>query len=265
MEDQQKRIHPVVDVKSPPPRPPPVMASMLSRGSATSDKGMLNMAPRPPSMVTVPLVPQGHATSEKVLPRRRQRSCCCKFICWTISLLFVILILIAATAGILYLIFRPKLPKYSINNLNISDLRLNYDLSLYAKFNVKITANNPNEKIGIYYEKGSRLSVWYTNSMLCEGSLPKFYQGHQNITKLDLALTGQNEYGSTIMAALQEQQQTGRIPLELKVVAPVAIKLGSLKLRKMKILGQCNLVVDSLSANNLISIKASNCRFGLKL
>ncbi|MCI34052.1 hypothetical protein A2U01_0055270, partial [Trifolium medium] len=53
------------------------------------------------------------------------------------------------------------------------------------------------------------------------------------------------------MAALQQQQQTGRIPLDLNIHAPVAIKLGRLKLKKVKVLGQCQLVVDSLSSNNL--------------
>ncbi|XVF06978.1 hypothetical protein REPUB_Repub06bG0097900 [Reevesia pubescens] len=102
-------------------------------------------------------------------------------------------------------------------------------MTLYAKFNVKITANNPNKKIGIYYKQGK------------------------------------TEFGSTLMSALQQQQQTGQIPLDLKVHAPVAIKLGKLKMRKVRILGECKLVVDSFSANNIISIKASNCKFRLKL
>lgn len=138
-------------------------------------------------------------------------------------------------------------------------------MSLYAKFNVRITAVNPNEKIGIYYEKGSHLSVWYKNTQLCKGSLPKFYQGHQNKTVLDVALTGQSQYGNTLMSAIQEAAQTGRIPLDLKIEVPVSVKLGKLKLRKVRILGDCLLIVDSLSANSLVRIKASTCKFGLKL
>ncbi|KAF9683746.1 hypothetical protein SADUNF_Sadunf04G0046400 [Salix dunnii] len=182
-----------------------------------------------------------------------------------VGLLVLLLGIVGATAGILYLVFKPEIPNYSVDSLTISDLRLNFDMTLYAKFDVKITANNPNKKIGIYYEKGGRLSVWYTKTKLCQGSIPKFYQGHQNITKLDVSLTGQTQYGSTLMSTLQEQQQTGRIPLDLKIDAPVSIKLGRLKLRKLRILGNCLLVVNSLSTNNLISIKASNCKFGLKL
>ncbi|KAJ7975486.1 Late embryogenesis abundant protein [Quillaja saponaria] len=256
MADQQK-IHPVVDVEAPPlpPPPPPATAPLIPPGSSTSEKGIPLQHPPPPLQRTLPVI---HSTPPK-------RSCCCKCLCWTISLLVLILIILGATAGILYLVFKPKLPNYSVDSLRISDLRLNLDMTLYAKFDVKITANNPNKKIGIYYEKGSRLSVWYTETKLCEGSLPKFYQDHQNKTVLNVSLTGQAQSGSTLMKALQEQQQTGRVPLDLKVDAPIAIKLGSLKLRKVKILGDCLLVVDSLSANNLISIKASNCRFRLKL
>ncbi|PON57747.1 Late embryogenesis abundant protein [Parasponia andersonii] len=246
---ENQRVHPAAGIEAPPTTP--LVPHGLSRSDKTSP-----IEHRPPLQSAIPAI---QATPAK------KRSCCCKCVCWTISLLVLLLIIIAATAGILYLVFRPKLPNYSIDNLSITDLSLNFDMTLYARFNVKITAKNPNEKIGIYYKKGGKLSVWYTKTRLCEGSLPNFYQGHQNKTVLNVALTGQTQYGNTLLTALQEQQQTGQIPLDLKVDAPVAIKLGKLKLRKVRVLGGCLLVVDSLSTNNLISIKASNCKFRLKL
>ncbi|KAK9266250.1 hypothetical protein L1049_000038 [Liquidambar formosana] len=251
MADHQK-IHPVVDVEAPPTTP------LVPHGSFRSENGD-PVQQNPPKHATV--IPVIHS----IPPKTERSRCCCKCICCTISLLVIILIIIGATAGILYVIFRPKLPQYSINNLKISDFRLNYDMTLYAKFDVKITAQNPNKKIGIYYEEGGRLSVWYIGTRLCEGSLPKFYQGHQNTTVLDVSLTGQTQYGSTLMTALQQQQQTGRIPLDLKVDVPVAIKLGNLKLRKVRFLVGCKLAVDSLTANNKISITTSDCGFRLKL
>ncbi|KAL6183385.1 hypothetical protein ACLB2K_044796 [Fragaria x ananassa] len=247
MADHQK-IHPAVDLEAPPTPTAPPMVPHGHRPSSTIPQEMNEKCPEP-----------------KQPEKRSSSSTCCRCICWALSILLLVLIIIGATAGILYLIFRPKLPSYSVNSLKISDLRLNLDMSLYAKFDVKITAENPNKKIGIYYEQGGQLSVWYTNMRLCEGALPKFYQGHQNKTVLNVALTGQNQYGSTLMNALQQQQQTGSIPLDLKVNAPVAIELGTLKLRKVRILGKCLLVVDSLTTNNFISIKADNCRFRLKL
>ncbi|KAL6524625.1 hypothetical protein OROHE_016296 [Orobanche hederae] len=182
-----------------------------------------------------------------------------------LSLLILLLIILGATAGIMYFVFQPKLPKYSVGNLRISDLTLNFDMSLYARFNIRITASNPNKMIGIYYEEGSHLSVWYKKTNLCQGSLPRFYQGHHNKTLLNIGLIGQNQYGRTLLEALQEEQQTGRIPLDLKIDVPFRIKLGKLKLKKVRILGTCVVIVDRLSTNSFIEIKSSNCNFGLKL
>lgn len=239
---EHQRIHPVVaaDVEAPPP-------------TFRSEKGDPGPHRHSVAAMAPPLQP----------PKRS--SCLCKCLCWTITLLVVLLIIVAATAGILYLVFQPKLPKYSVDNLRVSDLTLNFDLSLSARFNVRITSDNPNKNIGIYYEKGSHLSVWYKNTNLCQGSIPRFYQGHQTRKVLDVALTGQNQYGQTLLAAMQEEQQTGRIPLDLNIDVPVRIKLGKLKLKKVRVRGTCKLIVDSLSTNSLIRIKASTCNFGLKL
>ncbi|KAJ6290943.1 hypothetical protein OIU78_026643 [Salix suchowensis] len=239
-------------------------APLMSRGLAASEKGGSSQS-QSQSQQQPPLPLRTMPAAMQSRKPQKTRSCCCKCICWTVGLLVLLLVIVGATAGVLYLVFIPKIPNYSVDSLSISDLRLNFDMSLYAKFDVKITATNPNKKIGIYYEKGGLLSVWYSNTKLCAGSIPKFYQGHRNMTKLDVSLTGQTQYGNTLLRALQEQQQTGRIPLDLKVDAPVSIKLGRLKLRKVTILGDCLLVVDSLSTNNLISIKASNCKFKLEL
>lgn len=248
---QRQKIHPV-ELEAPPPPTTP----LVPPGSSRSEKGIpVQVQHHPPLLHSMPAI---YSTPQK-------RSCFCKCLCWTLSLFFLLLIILAATGGILYLVFKPKLPSYSVDTLRISDLRLEFDMSLHAEFDVKIIANNPNKKIGIYYEKGGKLSVWYTNTQLCEGPVPQFYQGHQNKTVLNVSLNGQVQSGSTLMAALQQQQQTGRIPLDLKVHAPVAIKVGRLKLRKVRVLGECQLVVDSLSSNNLISIKASNCKFRMKL
>lgn len=254
MTDHQ-RIHPVVvDVGAPPPPTRPLVPQASFRSEEKGDPGQRQ----------VRLGRMSAAMPPALKPPKRS-NCLCKCLCWTIGLLILLLIIVGATVGILYLVFQPKLPKYSVDDLRISDLTLNFDLSLYARFNVRITADNPNKKIGIYYEKGSHLSVWYKNTNLCQGSIPRFYQGHQNRTVLNVALAGQNQYGRTLLEALQEQQQTGRIPLDLKIDVPVSIKLGKLKLKKVRVRGTCKLIVDSLSTNSSIRIKASTCNFGLKL
>ncbi|XP_028768785.1 NDR1/HIN1-like protein 6 [Neltuma alba] len=248
MADHQQRIHPVPDVEASPHTP---SAPLFPRDVSKSDHG-------------VPV--EERAAPAPALKKRRSRSCCCKFLCWIISLLLILIVAIGITIGILFLVFRPKLPKYSIDGLTVTRFSLSEDNNLSATFNVTVTARNPNKKIGIYYEGGSHVSAWYMDTKLCEGSLPKFYQGHKNTTVLHLPLSGQIQNATELQAVIQEQmQQTGNIPLNLRAKQPVRIKLGKLKLFKVKFKVRCRLVVDRLESNNEIKIVSSSCKFRLRL
>ncbi|PPS02725.1 hypothetical protein GOBAR_AA17939 [Gossypium barbadense] len=187
--------------------------------------------------------------------------------CWTLSLLLLLIVILGIIVGILFLVFRPKLPKYSIDGLRVTQFDLSsVNSSLSASFDVNITARNPNKRIGIYYDGGSHITVWYNETQLCEGALPKFYQGHRNTTVLVLPMTGQVQNGTVLLTALQQQQQmTGNIPLMLRAKQTVRVKLGSLKLMKMKFRIRCRLVVNALSADNAIRISSSSCSFRLRL
>lgn len=261
MADHQK-IHPVAHDVEAPAAP---TAPLVPRGVSKSDQGdpavvgqRQGQGHYPPFQRTIPVM---HSKPPK------KRSCCCKCLCWTISLLLLLVILIGATVGILFLVFRPKLPKFSVDKLEITQFNLDSSVdTLNATFDVTITATNPNKKIGIYYEGGSQISGWYQNTQLCEGALPKFYQGHKNTTVLELALTGQTQNASALISAVQQQrQETGNIPLGLKVNQPVKVKLGSLKLFTVKFRVRCTLIVDNLAANNQITISSSSCKFRLRL
>ncbi|KAJ0970013.1 hypothetical protein J5N97_022890 [Dioscorea zingiberensis] len=216
-----QRIHPV-DLEA-AARP---SAPLVPRDQPSSDKGDPSAAnPYPPYQRTIPL---SHSR-----PPKRNRSCFCKCLCWTILLLIVFIVAVAATLGILYWIFDPKVPKYSVNRLSISAFSVDTDLNVNAAFNVTVTAMNPNKKIGIYYVDGSELNVLYAGTRLCSGEFPVFYQGHRNTTVMALMLNGQVKVGSELLNGLQEQQRTGMVPLTFKGDVPVKVKFGALKLWKV--------------------------------
>ncbi|XAR73630.1 hypothetical protein NMG60_11007666 [Bertholletia excelsa] len=249
---EQQRIHPqpAPDVEAPPAT---ATVPLFPRGSSKSDRPDLPEA-YPPFHRTIPVT---HSKPPK------RSNFCRKCLCWTVSLLVFQIIVIAITAGIIYLVFRPKLPKYSVDGMRITQFNLTQDSSiLYATINLNITARNPNKKIGIYYLGGSDLGIWYDGKELCEGSLPAFYQGHRNTTVMDVELSGQTANASALLTSLQEdQQQRGSIPLRIRAKVPVKIKLGGIKLMKWKFLVRCNLEVNTLSENNDISIQSSSCKF----
>ena len=267
---QRQRIHPV-DLEAGQPRP---SAPLVPPGTSfRSDKGTAPAADRRPPPPQhphqqLPPPPRRMAAPLPLPPPKRRRGCCCRFLCCTVITIVVLVILAAATLGALYLAFQPKAPQYSVDRLSVSQFQVDQTLTATARFDVTVTAANPNARIGIFYERGSSLSVWYETHRLAQGTLPAFYQGHRNTTVLGVVMAGQAQLGSAVITALQDAQQTGAVPLVFRADVPVRVKLGSLKLWKVTSRVRCDLVVDSLLnavAGSQIKIKASNCKFSLKL
>lgn len=59
-------------------------------------------------------------------------------------------------------------------------------LSFLPEIDVTMRADNDNDKIGIYYEKGSSVEMFFNDAMLCDGALPAFYQPSNNVTAFGL-------------------------------------------------------------------------------
>jgi len=196
-------------------------------------------------------------------PPKRRKSCC-RCLCCTICFLFALVATIAIVCGILYWVFQPKIPKYSVDSIHITNLSINSDLSTNCQFSVNVTAWNPNKKIGIYYLDNSHLAVLYSGVELCTGALPAFYQGHKNTTFLPVALSATGARLTTDMvSALNKQQQQDSIPLNLKANVPVKIKLGKLKLMKIKVRVRWDLVVDKLDVSAKVTSEKTKVRVAL--
>ncbi|KAL5073320.1 hypothetical protein RYX36_012304, partial [Vicia faba] len=105
-----------------------------------------------------PPIPKRHFPVRHSQPPKKKRSCCCRFLCCTFTILLVLIIAISITIGTLYLVFRTKLTKYSVDRLRIAQFNLSDNNNLFVTFDVTVTARNPNKKIGIYYYTGVGLN-----------------------------------------------------------------------------------------------------------
>ncbi|KAB1211120.1 Protein YLS9 [Morella rubra] len=253
MADHQK-IHPVRHDLEAPQTP---TAPLVPRGASKSDQSdpaALEEKYVPPPKRTIPVT---HSRPPK------RRSSCCKCMCWTVSFLVLLVIIIGAVVGILFLVFQPKIPKFSVDKLQVTQYNSDSNSdTLSATFDLTVTTRNPNKHIGIYYVSGSRISVWYTDKELVQGALPVFYQGHRNTTVLNLTMSGTTQNATVLLSTIQQQQQsTGSVPLTIKANQPVKIKLGKLKLFKIRFRVRCTLLVDSLTTENQITIASSSCKF----
>ncbi|KAJ1381546.1 Late embryogenesis abundant protein [Sesbania bispinosa] len=198
--------------------------------------------------------------------KNRQCRCCCCF-CWLIGLIFVLLVLLGIAAGILYLVFRPKAPNYSIDGIAIKGINVTSPSSTAAispEFDVTVRADNPNKKIGIRYETDSSAEIFYNDVRLCNGALPAFYQPSNNVTVFETVLRGNGiQLRSEDRRALLEAQTKREVPLTVKLRAPVKIKVGSVKTWKITVKVDCDVTVDKLTAQAKIVSRHCNYRVNL--
>ncbi|KAJ1295030.1 hypothetical protein BS78_01G192200 [Paspalum vaginatum] len=286
MADHQKRIHPAADLEA-GNRP---SAPLVPGGSFRSDKGDPAQAQRaslhhhhqqqqqqqPSHGHHAPLPPPQRRAAPPAAPlpppppppkRRGRRGCCCRLLCCATVTIVALAVLAAAAAGALYLALDPKAPRYSVDRLSVSSFLVDpATLTARAGFDVTVTAANPNARIGIRYEPGSSLGVWYESYRLARGALPAFYQGHRNTTVLALAMAGEAQLGTAVVAGIQSAQQAGTVPLVFRADVPVRLQVGGFTTWKVTARVSCDLVVDRImDVSSPIRIKASNCKFGFKL
>ncbi|KAK6144151.1 hypothetical protein DH2020_020971 [Rehmannia glutinosa] len=265
------RIHP--STANPPPPTP--------TSSSTADSGQKPKAPNPPPSNLVPppatyvvqlpreqifrYPPPENARKLETLTRRKnRRSCCRRCCCFTFCLLLLLIVAAAISAGVLYLVFDFKSPKYTVTNISIKGLNLTSAAPISPEIDVTIRAENPNGKIGIYYLKDSSVNVLYNDVKLSGGVLPAFYQPKKNVTVLQTPLTGSDiVLTGAVRTALRNAQNRRRVPLVVNVEAPVKIRVGSAKTWEITAKVRCDVVLDGL--NERAEIVSKDCDYSVRL
>ncbi|XP_074591234.1 NDR1/HIN1-like protein 13 [Curcuma longa] len=261
------RVHPMTT-----PDPAMPEAAESPRSTTSSNTGSLparKPAPEPgtyviqvPKDVVLRQPLPGNAHLSKVYARRatRRRNRCCLCITWLFALLF----LLAVAAGVLYLVFRPRAPNYTITGLSISSFNLTA-ATVSPFFNVTVRADNHrNKKMGIYYRDGSDITAVYDGVTLCKGKWPAFYQPPRNETMFVTELRGAGiSLGADVEQTLAAAQREGKVPLEVNLKVPVRVKFGAMKSWTIKVKVKCEVTVDGLRENAVILNR--DCHVRVKL
>ncbi|CAI9774547.1 unnamed protein product [Fraxinus pennsylvanica] len=248
------RVHPTV---------PPSSSS-----TETSSKSNVE-APHPPHPEPSKPVPPPPATYVIQLPReqifrypptestrkfrtsnlkKNRRSCCRRCCCFTLCLILLLIVAACIAAGVFYLIFRPESPRYTVDRIRMKGFNLTSTAPISPGFDVSIKANNPNDKIGIYYLKDGAASVFYNDVRLCDGVLPTFYQPKNNITVFQTTLKGSSiVLARAVKTELLNAQKMSTVPFVLRVKTPVKIKVGSIKTWEINVKVKCDVIVDALN------------------
>ncbi len=141
-------------------------------------------------------------------------------------LIFLLIALIIIL--LVWAILRPTKPKFVIQDATVYAFNVSSPNLLTSNFQVTISSRNPNDKIGIYYDRLDIYAVYRQQQITYRTEIPPTYQGHNEIN-----IWSPFVYGTDVPVApynallLNQDADTGFIPLMFKIDGRVRWKVGT--------------------------------------
>ncbi|XWS18865.1 hypothetical protein CRYUN_Cryun32bG0081700 [Craigia yunnanensis] len=201
---------------------------------------------------------------------RSRRSCWCSCCLWT-TVAILLLILLAAIAGtILYVLYRPHRPTFSVSSLKVSTFNITSASKLITNINLNVTAKNPNKKL-VYTYDPITISLFTNDDIdIGDGSFGSFVHGTKNTTLLKAAITSSNqELDDTSAGKLKTALKSENgLPLKIKLDTKVKAKMGALKTPKLGIRVICEgikVTVPKGKSATTASTSNAKCKVDLRI
>ncbi|KAJ9179330.1 hypothetical protein P3X46_011133 [Hevea brasiliensis] len=203
--------------------------------------------------------------------KRSRRSCWCACCLWVTLIIFILLVLVAIAGAIIYVIYRPQRPTFSVSGLKVSSLNFTSSSQLTTNINFNITARNPNKKL-VYIYNPVTISVTTEKEdiLIGNGLLPSFVHGTKNTTLLKATITSSGQQlddipSSQLKTALKSKNGLG---LKIELETKVKLKMGGLKTPKVGIRVSCEgikVTVPSGKTATTASVSNAKCKVDLRI
>lgn len=204
--------------------------------------------------------------------RRHRRGCCCRCCLWTTVAVLVLIFIIIAAAGVFYLLYHPHRPSFSVTSFRLAYLNTTSSGAVNSKFNLTVTARNPNKKIEYIYSPVS-IRVLATDSEIDvgDGSIPSFVQGKRNSTELRSSIKSNPQpLDSDSLSKLKSAIKAKKgVQLKVKLDTKVKVKAGSLKTPRIRIRVTCDGIRTTVPASGgrpaVASTSSAKCKVDTRI
>ncbi|CAI8597471.1 unnamed protein product [Vicia faba] len=192
--------------------------------------------------------------------------CCCNNLVTIICNL--IIILLGLIVFLLWLIIQPKAVKFTVTNASLTQFSITNNNTLNYNLVLDIMIQNPNRKLGIYYDNIETL-VFYKDSRFDFQTLETFFQHQKGIDFFSLVFEGQQVIflSRYQISKFEEEKKDGVYGIDVKIFLNVRFKLGLFKTGKAKPKIRCNLKVPLRTSNVTFlgdGFQVTDCDWGYK-
>ncbi|KAJ3681538.1 hypothetical protein LUZ60_016027 [Juncus effusus] len=145
-----------------------------------------------------------------------------------LSALAILIIIILLIILIIYLVLRPTKPKYYLQDATIYNLNLTGPTFLSTTMQVTLKSHNPNDKIGIYYDKLDVYAMYKGQQITIPTELPPGYQDHDDVNIWSPYLTGTDvPLAQYLCVSLDQDETAGYLMINVRINGRLRWKVGS--------------------------------------
>ncbi|XWS28522.1 hypothetical protein CRYUN_Cryun25bG0077000 [Craigia yunnanensis] len=142
--------------------------------------------------------------------------------------IFGLLIVIAIVVFFVWAILHPAKPRFILQDVTIYAFNLTAPNFLTSNMQITLSSRNPNDRIGIYYQKLDIFASYRNQQITLPILLPRTYQGHQDITIWSPFLCGNAvPVAPFLEAGLSQDLNAGLVLLNIKVFGQLKWKVGT--------------------------------------
>ncbi|CAN8292818.1 unnamed protein product [Cochlearia groenlandica] len=205
--------------------------------------------------------------------RKHSRGCCCRCCCWTIFVVILLILTLAAASAVVYLIYRPQRPSFTVSSLKITTLNFTSAAHLTTSISLSLVAKNPNRNVGFTYDV-TDITAYITSPgdddvIIGKGSMKSFVHGKKNTTLLRSTIGNPPVNLDEVSANKLKGDLKGKKGFAIKIVlnTKVKVKMGSVKAPKSGIRVTCEgikAVAPSGKKAATANISAAKCKVDLR-
>ncbi|KAM5567986.1 NDR1/HIN1-like protein 13 [Rosa sericea] len=185
---------------------------------------------------------QRHGSQRLRMPQPQQTN----FFTWSLgvccAIFWILIILAGLIVLIVYLVFRPRTPKFEISTATLNAAYLDMGYLLNADLTVLVNFTNPNKKVSVYFSP-MYLYAYYGSTLVATTYIEPFTaHKHQSMFANVHMVASQVPLGLLESQRLKKQLENSRAGFEFKGYFRARANFGSLLRYSYKLHGDCNVV-----------------------
>ncbi|XP_074311851.1 NDR1/HIN1-like protein 1 [Silene latifolia] len=177
-------------------------------------------------------------------------------------LTFIVLVLLIIL--IIWAVLRPTKPKFVLQDATLYSFNLTSPTQLNSVFQVTVQTRNPNDKIGIYYDRLITYAFYQNQQITLPTSIPPTYQDANGMNVWSPYLQGPSvPIAPYLGAEINQDISMGSVQLVIKMDGRVRFKVGTYVSGSYRIHVNCHAYIPIGNTDNGIYVSRNVIKYTL--